>query len=123
MNKNQIIQQLHELYPGKAIFCNPEDNTTEIICEIDPCNEHPETSVAIAVIDKSAMHYHQNTTETYELLNGNLTLYVDGNPHHLSVGETYTIMPNHHHCAIGETAWVKVTSHPGWTTNDHILIK
>ncbi len=36
MNKQQIMQQLREQYPGKEIICLPEEDPTEIICEIGP---------------------------------------------------------------------------------------
>ena len=133
MNTDQFISQLQALYPGKPIFKNDDNNPTEILCELDPTSDHPDYSVAIAVIDRSIPHYHQHTEELYEVLTGQLTLYtchpelVSGSQlkyqkHILHPGDSYTIKPGTYHFAEGQETWIKATSHPGWTTNDHHLI-
>ncbi len=123
MNTPQMLEDLKSEYPGKAIILNPPVNPTEILCEVEPTQEHPDYSVAIAIIDSSKPHYHQVTTETYELIKGNLTLNVDGISHVLKSGDTFTIKPGMKHYATGNQTWVKVTSNPGWTIFDHILIE
>ena len=94
-----------------------------MICEVDPTSEHPEGSVALAVIGRSDRHYHVHATETYEIIRGTLRLNVDGKEVVLSEGESYTIEPKVRHFAasIGEPAWVMATSRPGWRPDDHIL--
>lgn len=72
MNKKKIIAQLKSQYPGKDIIQLPPENPVEIICEVDPTSEHPEKSVAIAVIESSYPHFHRNSEETYKVLKGKL---------------------------------------------------
>lgn len=64
MDIKNIIQKFEKCYPGKKIVKNDEEQPTEIICETEPTLEHPEYSVAIAVIDRSQEHYYKETTET-----------------------------------------------------------
>jgi quercetin dioxygenase-like cupin family protein len=121
MNSQPIIAELKSKYPGKNIIKNPADNPTEIICEIDPTPDHPNYDVAIAVIDVSKPHYHQVSTETYEIINGELDLFIDGIKHHLKEGDSLTIEPGRVHYAIGSETWIKATSRPGWIPSDHLF--
>lgn len=121
MDAQKILTQLQRKYPGKNIFQNSPKNPSEIICEIDPTSDHPDYSIAIAVIDKSLPHYHRKTTETYEILVGELMLIVRGKMYKLKKGDVFTFKPGNTHHAIGKETWVKVTSHPGWISNDHLL--
>lgn len=121
MNVKNVITELKQHYPGKDIIQNPTENPTEIICEIDPPSLHTEYSIAIAVIDQSRPHYHKKSTEVYEILQGDLVLTVGGKDYALKSGEQMTIIPNQIHWAKGNGTWVKVTSRPGWTIQDHIL--
>lgn len=63
MNVKKVIGELQRKYPGKPILKNIEQNPTEILCEIEPTENHPDYSVTIAVIDKSILHYHKKITE------------------------------------------------------------
>ena len=119
MNNKKVIKDLKKKYPGKKVL----EGNGEIICEIKPVSEDPKVSIAIAVIDKTAPHVHKVTTETYEVIKGKLSLFVDGKEHLLEKGETLTIKPNQKHYAVGNETWIKCTSHPGWTFEDHILLK
>jgi len=85
MNTQKIIKELQQKYPGKKIILNPQDNPTEIICEISPTSDHPEKSIALAIVGSSKPHYHKNTTEIYEAQNGMLTVYVNGKKYMLKV--------------------------------------
>ena len=122
MNVTRVIKQLNDKYPGKAIFKNDEENTTEILCEIAPSSDHPEYSNAIAVIDKSVPHIHHKTKETYKVLKGELTLYVEEDVITLNEEDTYVIEPNKVHWAEGNETWVEAYSEPGWTYEDHVLV-
>ncbi len=122
MNTNQVISELSKKYPDKKIVRNKKDNPTEIICEIDPVTEHPERSIAVAVIDRSEPHYHKESTETYEVMRGELMINKDGKEYKLKKGDKLTIKPGEVHYAIGNETWVKVYSSPGWTPEDHLLI-
>ena len=64
MDSKKVIDELKRKYPGKKIIKNGEDNPSEILCEVDPSTNHPEYSLAVAVIDKSLPHSHKKTTET-----------------------------------------------------------
>jgi 8-oxo-dGTP diphosphatase len=123
MNSDKVIQELNQKYPGKAVFKNNEENTIEILCEIDPSTEHPEYSNAIAVIDKSVPHIHYKTTETYKVIKGELTLYIGNNAFILKEGESKVIEPNNVHWAEGDETWIECYSKPGWTLEDQITAK
>lgn len=123
MNKQKVIDALKEKYPGKNILALPDDETAEILCEIDPSMLHPEYSVAVSVIDKSDLHYHKESTETYKVLEGELDLFIDGVPHHLKQGDSMVIKPYSYHYAVGNETWIECKSEPGWTVKDHLLVK
>ena len=123
MNVKKVTTELQQKYLGKKIICLPEDNPSEIICEIEPVSEHPDYSVAIAVIDKTAAHYHQKTTENYEIVSGALTLIVDGQKHEMKAGDGLTINPGQIHSAIGNQTWIKCTSRPAWIPEDHLSVR
>jgi mannose-6-phosphate isomerase-like protein (cupin superfamily) len=121
MDVNKIVKKLEKEYPGKLVIAIPHDKPTEIICEVEPAKDHPDFSVAVAVIKSSTPHFNDETEE-YEVLEGTLLLEVDGARRELKKGETYTIMPGEVHSASSDEAWVKVTTRPGWTENGHHLV-
>jgi len=123
MDTKKIIKQLQRDYPGKKIIKLPENNPEEILCEYELTEKHPDWSEAISVINKSVPHYHKKMTETYEVLNGDLVVHVNGKKHKIKKGETFVIEPNQIHWAEGDETWIKVLAKPGWTVKDHILIK
>lgn len=51
MNAEKIIDELSQKYPGKKIIKNDKENPTEILCEIDPSAEHPESSIVENRVD------------------------------------------------------------------------
>ncbi len=122
MNVKKVITQLAEKFPDRTILKNQEERPTEIICETEPTRDHSDFSVAIAIIDQSIAHVHKKSTEEYEVLKGELTLTINGIRHALTEGMSYTIHPGEIHSASGRETWVKTTSTPGWTPQDHILI-
>lgn len=123
MTAKKILNSLNEEFPGKAIIPNSENNPTEILCEIDPSSLHPDYGVAIAYIKKSEPHQHIKSIETYEVEEGELNFYLDGVKKVLKKGQTYTINPGVIHWGEGNWARVKVTSKPGWTMEDHVLVQ
>ncbi|OGM11327.1 hypothetical protein A2Z22_05065 [Candidatus Woesebacteria bacterium RBG_16_34_12] len=122
MNTDKIVEEIKKQYPGKAIVLDPEDNPTEIICEIDPSSDHPERSVALAVVGKSKHHYHKRSTEIYETKKGMLTVYINGKKFILNKGEKITIKPEEVHSVEGDEAWFLTYSKPGWRYDDHIVV-
>lgn len=123
MTTQEIIKYFKKTYPNKNILALPEDSPTEIICEVDPTTDHPTYNVAIAAIKQSEPHYHKQSIEIYEVLEGELELTVDGKIVKLSKGDMYIINPPLVHSVKGNFALVKVTSKPGWVTEDHLLKK
>lgn len=123
MNVTEIIKRLKIRYPGKFIVENKIDGvTTEILCEIEPTFEHSDWSLAVAVIDKSEPHYHNELTETYKILKGKLTVFIEEKAHQLEEGDEIEIHAGKTHYAIGNETWIEVRSSPGWKKEDHIII-
>ena len=123
MTANQVIEYFKQQYPNRRIIKLPQISPTEIICEIDPTEEHANRSVAIVAIETSAPHYHRESTETYEVITGSLQLHAGGEDVTLKAGDTHTIKPGTIHSAEGQFTLIKATSYPGWTQEDHILVR
>jgi len=123
VNSKKIVEEFKKKYPGKKSIKNNEDNPTEILCEVEPSSEHPEHSLAVAVIDKSIPHSHKKTRETYKVIKGKLKAYKDGKEFILNKGDELVINPGEAHWAKGNEAWVECYSEPGWTFEDHIVEK
>lgn len=119
MRVKQILRKFQEKYPNKKIIKNDDNNPTEILCEVESSSEHPDYSIAVAVIEKSKPHYHKKTTEIYEAIKGKLILNIDGKEIILKSGQSLIINPSQVHFALGKDTWVKVTSRPGWKIEDH----
>lgn len=122
MNYQKVIREFQQQFPSKRIIKNNDVNPTEIICEIDPTEEHNHYDVAIAIIDKSIKHYHKKTTEIYKVIKGTLRVYIDDQLYLLKENEEIMIKPGRIHWAQGNETWVETTSYPGWTKEDHILV-
>lgn len=121
MRVKRIKNELRQRYPESTIILLPNDNPKEIICEIDPATEHADYSIAISVIEKSAPHYHKVATEEYEVVSGEVALFLGDEKKILKAGEKAIIQPGVIHWARADSAWVKCTSRPGWVPRDHIL--
>jgi len=122
MNVQKVIEQIKKEYPGEAIILDPEDSPAEIIVEIEPTDDHPSHSLALAVVGKSRPHYHNKSTEIYEAVKGTLTVYTDGKPHILKPGDKITVRPGVTHSDEGDEAWFLTHSSPGWLFEDHIVV-
>lgn len=121
MTEQEVMAYFAKNYPGKNLVRLPQQNPTEIICEVEPSADHPEWNLAIAAILQSEPHYHDHAVEVYEVLRGELELTVDDDTVHLSKGDTFTVFPPQVHFAKGDFTLVKVRSEPGWTADDHVL--
>lgn len=120
MNTDVIKQKLEQLYPlssypGRKIIVIGEGKTQEIICEF-------EEGKAMVVLGRSIPHYHKETTEIYDVKQGDLYVYKNDTSYFLSRGEKITISPDIIHYAVGNNAWVLVTSDPPWKQEDHFLV-
>ena len=118
MDVDNIVAELTAKYPGKPIIKLPEDNPTEIIVELE---RTAEMSCAIAVIARSVEHHHQIMVETYTVLRGRISVFLDGREHKLETGAMVIIPPGTKHWAQGDSAWVQVDCTPPWSAEDHIL--
>lgn len=124
MNISSVKFQLQNKYPGKRIIITPpKNNSKEIISEIDPSTLHKEYSVCITVFDEITPHFHKKTTETYKVLKGIATIFLDGKKHQLQEGETLQIKPGIAHFAEGNETWIRCSSRPGWVIEDHFFCK
>ena len=121
MDERQVVKQLKEEFSGKKIVRLPDENPTEIVCEIEPTEDHIDHSVAIAIIDRSEPHYHKKSVETYHIEKGRLTLHYGDEMKVLEEGDRFVVEPPVVHWAEGNAARVRVESRPGWTVEDHIL--
>ncbi len=119
MNVQKVIAKLKKLYPGKNIIVNSPEFPLEIVCEIDPISQ----TRAVAVIDFARPHFHKKNTEIYEVIRGELVVYLQGETMILHKGERIEIKPNSVHSAVGKETWINVYSDPGWSLKDHILVK
>ncbi len=111
----QIKAELLREYPGAAIKVAPDG--AEIVAEIEPKR-------AVAVIERSQPHFHQEMTEVYRVLRGTLYVAVGGEGRVLAPQESLTIEPGkvHHARGAGGVAWVEVISDPAWTAEDHLVL-
>lgn len=124
MDANKLIAELKAKYPGKNIVKDPPDSVApgEIIVELEPTTDHPEKSLALAVVGKSRPHYHKKSTEIYEAVKGELTVRLGDKTVVLKPGQKLTVEPGVVHSAQGDEAWFLTHSTPGWTFEDHIHV-
>lgn len=123
MDAKKVVAELKKEYPGRKIILNPKTNPTEILCEVDPTDKHPEFASAISVIDQTVPHWHERAAEIYYVLSGRLELVVDNQRFVLNQDEFRVIPPGKVHASRGRETWVLIYSEPGWKAEDHLLIK
>lgn len=121
MNIQKITNELKRKYSKKTIIVQDREGYQEIVVELEPTSDHPEKSLALAIVGKSKPHYHKGTTEVYECIKGILNVSVAGVEHILGEGENITIKPGIVHFAYGDEVWFKTYSIPGWTIADHLF--
>ena len=123
MTLQEVLDYFEKNYPNAVVIKLPEDNPLELLCEIDPTENHPNYSTALSAISASKPHYHAVGTEEYEVLHGTILISVDGQIRTMYEREKITIPPGKVHSATSTDGYalVKVTSQPGWTEEDHIL--
>jgi len=119
MDVKEVIKELKRMYPGRKVIVTDPKDPGEIICETKPGKGKSE---AVAVIDFTRLHYHRVLTEVYEVSKGELTMNIDGKKKVVKEGESITLLPGTKHSAKGKETWIKVSSTPGWTPEDHILL-
>lgn len=121
MHISNVIETLKKKYPGKTIILNNKREVTEILCEVEPTVQNKKQSTAIAVIDKTVPHYHKKATEIYTIIEGELTMIIDGRRLSFPKNASVVIRPGQVHEAFGDEVWVKVVSRPGWSKKDHFI--
>ena len=123
MREDGIVAELAQEHPGANVVRLPPGAPTEIVCELHTAAESPEYGRAIAVIEKSAAHFHRRTHETYRVLKGSGILHLDETKLPLSPGDVADIEPGRVHWVEGEEVWLVVESRPAWTPEDHIIVE
>jgi len=123
MDAKKIVAELKERYPGKKVILNNKQNPTEVICEIESREKHPDYSTVISVIDQTELHYHSKTAEIYYVLEGRLELIVEDARFILNKGQYRIIPPGKAHQARGKACWVLLYSEPGWQEEDTFKVK
>lgn len=119
----RIVKELKTKYP-KASSYDLDGRGLHFVCEIEPVTEHPEYDKAIEVIILSKPHKHLKMTQNYTILSGTLELHIGDKIIQLKAGDKYVVEPNNVHWAKSEDeCWLEIFSKPGWTKEDHILIK
>jgi mannose-6-phosphate isomerase-like protein (cupin superfamily) len=119
----RIIKELKNKYPNKAVY-DLDGKGTHFVCEIEPVSEHAEYDKAIEVIISSKPHKHSKMTQRYTIVSGDLELHVENQKIQLKTGDKYTVKPNNIHWAKSDDeCWVEIYSRPGWTKEDHVLVK
>jgi mannose-6-phosphate isomerase-like protein (cupin superfamily) len=124
MNIKKVKEELAGKYPGANIKENPgpDGDVTEVIAEINRKLVNSDRDVAVVVADSSAEHYHNHTTEEYEVLKGSLRIFLNGQPLDLKEGETVVINPGVRHRLEGNETWFYCYSVPDWTAEDYHLV-
>lgn len=93
---------------------------------VDKCEMVAEISdgFAVAVIERSVPHFHQQMKEVYRVLRGALLVACGGQGRLLREGDSIEIQPGQIHFArsLGEPAWIEVESVPPWTPDDHFTL-
>lgn len=107
--------ELLKEYPG----CNVKiaADQCEMVAEISD-------GFAVAVIERSAAHFHQQMKEVYRVLRGTLYVACGGQGYVLRKGDEIVIEPRQIHFArsAGEPAWIEVESAPPWSPDDHFVL-
>jgi mannose-6-phosphate isomerase-like protein (cupin superfamily) len=126
-----VARKLRFNFPGAKIVPDPDslgkeakDAIRELVAEVEPTDAHPDHSVAVAVLGQSIPHHHKLATETYRVLSGTIELKLGEKAVKLAAGQEKVVPPGIVRSAksVGESyAWVRVTSEPGWTSEDHVL--
>lgn len=126
MNERKVRAELLRAYPGANVLVTTRigRRVTEMVAELGPYYDTqnkvlPIGSIAIAVIEQSREHWHNETWETYSVEKGQLTVHINNKPHIIQEGgESLTIQPGQRHWAEGKQAWVRVLSTPPYNPDD-----
>lgn len=124
MSLDEVLKYFAEKYPNAQLSKLPENNPTEILCEVDPTAGHPGYSIAVAAISSSAAHFHKVAQEDYEVIRGTLLMQIGDDIKTVYEREKVTIPAGQVHFAssVDGFALVSVVSRPGWTPQDHFLV-
>ncbi len=126
MNVAKVKTELSKKYPHGNIKENKDPvsgEIIEIVCEIDRKVIGSERNVAVVVADRVLEHYHKKTTEEYEVLTGELTVYLNGRPTKLKKSDRIITPPGTRHRSEGKETWFLCYSVPDWTAADFYLVE
>lgn len=105
-----------------ALYQNIKVNPAEIVYEITTDKNGLPFGIAIADIQHSEPHYHKVTIETYTVVQGDLEVTLNAEPHILHPGDVIRIPPGIIHFAksVNETpARITVTTIPEFSQDDY----
>jgi mannose-6-phosphate isomerase-like protein (cupin superfamily) len=113
-----------ELEPkiDSSLCQNIKNNPAEIIYEVTTYKNGLPFGIAIADIQQSEPHYHNVTIETYTVVQGELEVSLNTEPHILHPGDVIKISPGVIHSAksLNETpARITVTTIPEFSQDDY----
>ncbi len=123
--KEKIREKLRLKYPGKEIVDLSRGEDIHIACVTDPGTSHPEFDVAIEIMIKTAPHKHNETTQRYKILEGELILHLGDTKVSMRPGDEYIVKPGTVHWteALTDECMTELLSTPAWTPEDHILVE
>jgi mannose-6-phosphate isomerase-like protein (cupin superfamily) len=108
-----------------SVFRERIDHEAESIYEIATGSDGLPFGIAIADIGRSQSHRHDETLETYTVVQGTIELTLDGKRTMVEVGGIARINPGVVHSVRAidaEGARLVVVSIPAWTEHDHHLV-
>jgi GrpB-like predicted nucleotidyltransferase (UPF0157 family) len=122
MDAHQVTRELKREFPQGKIAQTPDENPTEITCEVEAEAKHPDSSRTIAVIDRVPGNLNQRSTLNFRVLKGTLNLFPYGQRQTLNVGDACTIEPHVFYWAEGDETWVEINATPAWTIQDRRVV-
>lgn len=113
---------MKELDP--SIYKNKVENPKETVYEVITVADNLGWGLAIADIEESELHFHNQTKELYIVLEGSVEVTMDSETKVLKEGDSLEILPGLKHKAksLGsDRARIVAITIPAWTLEDHHL--
>lgn len=124
MTLQEALNYFERRHPGASLIEIPEHSTSEVMCMIDPTEQHPNYSMAISAVSASQPHKHARSTVEYEVVEGAVLVDIEGRITTLYPREKITIQPGQVHSVSGieDYSLIKIVCQPGWQRDDHIFV-
>lgn len=115
MNVKKVRQELRKQYPTATEILDPSDKPTAVYMRMPIGNV---ASVMNGVVDEIPVHYHKRSAEIYYVVEGTLTLFVNGDTYTLGQGDYHIIQPGETHWGQGRETIVEIYSEPALSPSD-----